>query len=732
MMESPLDLARDLIRRGWNPLPLPYRGKKPLDREWQHRIIDEAKAPQFFNGKQMNVGVVLGQSSKGLTDIDLDCAEAIELAPYLLPPTDAIFGRSSSPASHWLYTTSLSETESSAVIPFKDPSGAMIVELRIGGSKGAQTVAPGSTHETGERIEWTKGKGGDPARFDGLKLRHCVAALASGVLLVRGWPVEGGRHDAARVLGGFLARLGWSTAQVKHYVGAIASVANDNEREDRQRAAEDSANAHSNGLHSYGFPALSKTFGAEVARSVADWLGYKASPGASAEVIDQVLDIEPVVTQDGLARVFAARYADHLRYCHHTGAWFEWKGSRWQQNCTEVAFQFARELGRQHTEGAKVSELKEVRKVAFAAGVERFARSDPIFAVTSEHWDRDPWLLGTPGGTVDLRMGQLREADPRDGITKLTAVTPSDRIECPRWLAFLEEATGGDAALIRFLRQWCGYSLTGITREHALIFVHGGGGNGKTVFLNTVSGIVLDYATVAAMDTFTSSKSDKHPTDLAMLRGARLVTASETEEGRVWAEARIKQMTGGDPITARFMRQDFFTFRPQFKLTIVGNHQPVLRNVDDAARRRFNIVPFTRKPARPDPELEQKLRSEWPGILRWMIEGCLDWQTNGLMRPQSVTEATADYFAEQDLFNQWLDEKCDVERDNSAKWATTSELFSSWSAYAKAAGEDPGTTRAFAPNMRRKGIRPYRHMKARGWSGIRLRLEPRYGEGHDA
>src|SRR4029077_13979269 len=153
--------------------------------------------------------------------------------------------------------------------------------------------------------------------------------------------------------------------------------------------------------------------------------------------------------------------------------------------------------------------------------------------------------------------------------------------------------------------------------------------NGKSVYLNILSSLMNDYATVAAMDTFAASKNDRHPTELAMLRGARMVTASETEEGRSWAESRIKQMTGGDPITARFMQKDFFTFPPAFKLTIIGNHKPMLRNVDDAARRRFNLVPFNRVPIKIDKQLGEKLKPEWPSILRWMIEGCLDWQKGG-------------------------------------------------------------------------------------------------------
>jgi putative DNA primase/helicase len=323
-------------------------------------------------------------------------------------------------------------------------------------------------------------------------------------------------------------------------------------------------------------------------------------------------------------------------------------------------------------------------KAATAAAVERFAQSDPTLAVTSSIWDNDPFLLGTPDGTLDLRTGILRAPNPQDFITSLTAVTPAPQATCPLWLNFLAEATGRDEGLIRFLQQWCGYCLTGDTREHALLFAHGPGGNGKGVFLNTVSRIMGDYARTAAMETFTASATDKHPTDLAMLRGARLVTASETEEGRAWAESRIKQMTGGDPIAARFMRQDFFEYVPNFKLTIIGNHKPVLRNVDEAARRRFNMVPFLFKPQKVDRQLEMKLRAEWPGILRWMIDGCLDWQKHGLIRPPVVINATAEYFSEQDTVSQWVEDCCTLGPRQSD---TLKTLFKSWSGYAFANGE---------------------------------------------
>jgi putative DNA primase/helicase len=438
------------------------------------------------------------------------------------------------------------------------------------------------------------------------------------------------------------------------------------------------------------------------------------------------------ISEDHAALEFARRFGGRLLYCHDTGAWFRWDETVWHRDATGLAFHWARELARTFAKGAAPRDQYITGRTTFSAGVERFARSDPIFAVTIDKWDSDPFLLGTPGGTVDLCKGTLRKSNASERITKTTAVAPSTEGVCPRWLRFLQEATAGDEGLIRFLQQWCGYCLTGDTREHALLFVYGPGGNGKSVFMNVLTSILNDYATTASMETFTASKHERHPTDLAMLRGARLVTASETEEGRAWAETRIKTLTGGDPITARFMRQDFFTFRPQFKLTLIGNHKPVLHNVDPAARRRFSIVPFMQRPAHPDPELEAKLRQESSGILRWMIDGALDWQANGLTRPQTVADATEEYFTSQDVFGEWLEECCDVELGNHYKKATNAELFGSWRAFAERAGELPGTQKSFAENMQQRGLARYRNAAGRGFEGVRLKISPRFnGAGGD-
>lgn len=197
---------------------------------------------------------------------------------------------------------------------------------------------------------------------------------------------------------------------------------------------------------------------------------------------------------------------------------------------------------------------------------------------------------------------------------------------------FLDRITAGNCDLASFLQRIFGYSLTGLINEHALFFMYGTGANGKSVFISTVAGILNDYARTAPIETFIVSTGEKHPTELAGLQGARLVSAIETEDGRRWAESKIKALTGGDKIAARFMRQDFFEFTPQFKLIVAGNHKPGLRSVDEAVRRRLNLIPFvvTIPENERDKDLGHKLKTEWPRILQWAIEGCLAWQRQGL------------------------------------------------------------------------------------------------------
>jgi putative DNA primase/helicase len=403
-------------------------------------------------------------------------------------------------------------------------------------------------------------------------------------------------------------------------------------------------------------------------------------------------------SEDAIALQFAGEHVGDLRFVAPWSRWYRFDSWRWLPDQRLQTFNDSRKSCR--SVARTVNKGKGAKKIASAqtvAAVERLARCDQRLAAGVDEWDGDPWVFNTPGGTVDLRTGELCPHRREDFLTKLANASPGGH--CPRWLAFIHTITGGDADLAGFIQRMLGYALTGSTTEHALFFCWGRGANGKSVLLATVSGILADYATTAPIETFTATAGERHPTELAGLRGARLVTAIETEEGRRWAEAKIKSLTGGDRIAARFMRQDFFEFTPQFKLIICGNHKPSLRSVDEAIRRRFYLVPFTVTiPLEErDPHLTEKLKAEWAGILRWLIDGCLEWQRRGLDPPAAVRKATAAYLEEEDVVATWLDECCVVDPD---KWESSTELFNSWSTWAKAAGEAVG----------RKRLKGYRRM----------------------
>ncbi|MDH5327989.1 MAG: phage/plasmid primase, P4 family [Gammaproteobacteria bacterium] len=425
-------------------------------------------------------------------------------------------------------------------------------------------------------------------------------------------------------------------------------------------------------------------------------------------------------TEDDLARAFAEKYTGQLQFDHDIGKWYWWTGCYWAIERTRLAAEWCREICR---DMSKIHPGAHLHKYRTSANVEEFARQDRKFATTHERWDADPWLLNTRQFTIDLKTGRTWRNNPDDFITRSTLVSPKT-IPIPIFEKFLKEITRNDTQLIRFIQQLFGYFLTGVTVEQIIIFIYGPGGNGKSVLLNVMMEILHTYAINANMATFTASKYERHPTELARLDGPRLVSAAETEHGHRWMESRLKELTGGDKISARFMRKDFFEFVPKFKLLFVGNHKPALHNVDEAARRRFHIVPFNFKPNVKDTGLPQKLREEYPGILQWALDGCKDWQQNGLIVPDIVRAETDEYFSDQDLFTQWLEE-C-TEHSGATVGESSSVLFKSWKNFATQQGGDAGTPGGFKDAMIRAGFK-YKDklpgIRTRGYLGIAVKLD---------
>jgi putative DNA primase/helicase len=424
-----------------------------------------------------------------------------------------------------------------------------------------------------------------------------------------------------------------------------------------------------------------------------------------------------------LESIFSYRYRNYLRYTAAWGHWSIWNGQYWVKDETLYVFHLARTICDEAVANMGYSPGRlRIAKAQTVDAVERLTRADRRYAATVDQWDKDPWLLTTPGGVIDLRTGMRRPARREDYMTKTTACAPGG--DCPQWRSFLSRITDGDKGLQRYLQKMAGYALTGVTKEQALFFLYGTGANGKSVFLKTIAGVMEDYAMTTPIETFIASFNEHHPTEIAGLRGARLVTAVEPEEGRQWAESKIKMLTGGDPVPARLMRQDFFTFTPQFKLIIAGNHKPGLRSVDEALRRRFRLLPFTVTVpvSERDAELADKLCDERGGILQWMIEGCLLWQKEGLLVPDTVRVATDGYLDGEDLFSQWIEDGCEKE---GSQWTSVTDLFGNWILWCETNREYVGTKKRFSENLQNHGFERDRkrveEKLVRGFKGIGLK-----------
>jgi putative DNA primase/helicase len=421
-------------------------------------------------------------------------------------------------------------------------------------------------------------------------------------------------------------------------------------------------------------------------------------------------------SEEAIALLFADKHAAELRYVAKWGTWLRYRGTRWEIDETYDIFSLARNLCRQIALTTSGKEAKKIASASGVAAVERLARSDRRIAATIGQWDADPWLLNTPAGVVDLHTGKVRRHKAEDYLTKITAVAPKGT--CPRFRKFLKRVFANDAEMIKYIQRVLGYGLTGKTSEHALFFCHGTGANGKGVLFNTARGIWGGYHQTAALTTFTAAKNEQHPTELAMLRGARLVTCTETEEGARWAETKIKTLTGGDAIQARFMRQDFFEVIPAFKLMISGNHKPALRSVNEAMRRRMNLLPFavTIPEAERDLNLAEKLEKEWPGILAWAIKGCVLWQKHGLNPPPAVIAATEEYFADEDTFGRFLGETCEL----GANYTISSDLlFHKWKEWAANNNAWAGSSKTFYTWMAEHKFEKARVNNERVFRGLR-------------
>jgi putative DNA primase/helicase len=351
------------------------------------------------------------------------------------------------------------------------------------------------------------------------------------------------------------------------------------------------------------------------------------------------------------------------------------------------------------------------------------AKTFSAVAITHDKLDSNPWLFNVENGTLDLERGVLRDHRRADLITKLAPVRYDAAAECPIWDAFLLRAMNQSTGLVAYLQRMVGYALTGSVREHSLGFFFGGGANGKSTFLSTIHAMLGDYATPASRGLLFRGKGERHATELATLHSKRFVTCSEIGAGQAFDEALVKDLTGGDPINCRRMREDEWSFLPTHKLFIAGNHKPMVRGDDEGIWRRMRLIPWTVciPENERDKTLADKLRAELPGILGWAVRGAVAWQQMGLGEPPAVKSATADYRFESDAVGQFFDAQLTFEAQGRV---ARKELRETYEAWCEEQGAEPLGARRFAERLRARGVAECGVRNGarveNGWRGVRL------------
>ncbi|MCM3724582.1 phage/plasmid primase, P4 family [Neobacillus cucumis] len=398
-------------------------------------------------------------------------------------------------------------------------------------------------------------------------------------------------------------------------------------------------------------------------------------------------------TDIGNAERLTHRHGKDLRYVNSFCKWYIWDGRRWCEDKKDRIYQLAKDTVRAiYKEASNADSDTRSYLAKHAIRSESRARVEAMVSLAKsevpllpDDIDKDIWLFNCKNGVIDLKTGKLGPHKREYMLTKLSHITYDLNAECPTWKRFLNDIFQDEKGKVKqdtidFLQKAVGYALTGNTREQVLFFLYGTGRNGKSTFMNVIKEILGDYGKQTNAETFTIKKSDRVNNDIAALKGARLVAATESEKGARLAESLVKQLTGGEPVQARFLHQEFFEYIPQFKIFFTTNHKPIITGADEGIWRRIRLIPFTITipEDKLDKELPAKLKHEMPGILRWMVEGCLKWQEEGLDVPQEVQEATKSYKDEMDTIGSFLQECCVIHENAKTKGADLYKTYSNW------------------------------------------------------
>jgi putative DNA primase/helicase len=757
-------LARQYARRGWRVFPVhsvgsdgacscrlgadcPRPGKHPYTtRGFKDASTDRKQIKAWWTKwLDANIGIATGRDS-GIFVVDVDG----DIGKASLSALKAQHGSVSKTLTvktgkgrHYYYRCDGAHVRTSA--------GQLRSGIDIRGD-GGYVVAAGSVHASGVTYRYVDGRGPDEVQVARapkwlLDLVTAKAVTTDQANEVKIRPIPAAKIDRARTYAqaacrrevdrvtkapvhqrnATLNRAAFKIGQLVPYdivnkqavTADLASAAHQNGLDDHEIMPTIQSGLRAGGQHPRRLPFLKSD---DQSRTV------EPPDQSSDELAGDLAALGETDTDN--AQRFARRFGTKAMHTRGRG-WLVYNGQRWLSDDRGQAIELAKEAARLIADEAQHLTVDSARAKRGKFAEQSLAKGSldkmldlakSLLAVDDKHLDAAPWLLNVENGTIDLQTGRREKHDPRDLLTKIAPVRANQKAKCPLFKKFLRRITGSDAELALFIQKGVGYSLTGITTEQVLFFVYGQtGSNGKSTLVNLLRDMMGDYGLHTLTETLLVKQYDNNiPADLARLVGARMVTAIEANANRQLDEAKIKGMTGGDPITARFMRQDFFEYTPEFKLWLVANDRPRVRGTDSAFWRRVRAIPLTIQiPASErDRDLPTKLRSEWPGILAWAVRGCRKWQTDGLPEPDAVRSATAEWKTEMDHLKRFMAEQFIMSPGHKV---SASEMFDRYRRWCGERGEHSLTVQDFKAKLQESHDLTHTRTKGRSWwRGIRF------------
>ncbi len=699
-------------------LALHPQSKKPVGVNWP----DEGKSREQALATNGNLGLLLGPKSD-VMDVDLDCREAKGLAELILPKPFAQFDRGTSDSGHYLY-------KATTCGPTKKFSGngskSTLVELR---GDGSQTMIPPSIHPDGSRLNFTDINHNVP-EVEYADLLKSVSFLAACSEIAQLW-VSGQRHELALSFSGLCLKQNVNPQLLINIIQRICQTTGDRDEQDRMNCVRTSFGKPNDEIRGYQglVDCIGKTAADRVSERIAFYCGQKERSlmvvkEAEAEVINfgRFTDGSNV-TEAKLGETFGQWLNGRAVFAFQSKQWMIWNGSIWSSDdcglMIKLAFQFISEAKQalfdtgNHSAAGNLSSFESLNRLENLC---KLATTDRVVSLTS--FDTDPMLLAAPNQWIDLKSGAAYDPDPSILVSKVIATDYCAKSECPNFEAFLGDIFEDDLDLIGYVQRAIGYGLTGSTSEQCLFILIGDGANGKSTFINVINKLLGDYSKAASSQTLVAKGSSSIGDDLVDLVSARLISVSETEAGEALAEAKIKQMTGGDVLKGRPLYGSWLEFSIIGKIFLATNSLPQINNTDHGIWRRIQAIPFNRTftAEQQDKNLGIKLTAELPGILNWAIKGCLEWQQQGLNPPQVVLDQVATYKTEMDSIAQFIEQECSLEADTKY---SASKLYEAYRHQCQAIGRKPQSTNAFKKSLDKiTNVYQSRTSSGMQWHGI--------------